>query len=94
MKTLSIKFYKKTETVCRQCDATQRWLNQHGHTDGGDYETLSLEENPQVATAGKVLGHMQAPVLIVTGKHGVTHVWGGFNPDALAEHIGGEKVTR
>ena len=77
----SVTVYTKDD--CRQCDATKRWLTARGVL----FTTGDLTD-PDNLAAAKSLGHMQAPVVVVSnGKPGDDTHWSGFNPTELTKHF-------
>ncbi|MEV8166198.1 glutaredoxin domain-containing protein [Rothia kristinae] len=79
---MTITVYTKTD--CQQCTATKRWLDNRGHT----YQTINLEESPDDLAAIQELGHLQAPVVIVSKGGGPDVHWSGFNPTQLSAYLG------
>lgn len=77
-----------TKPDCRQCDATKRWLNQHGIA----FDPINLEADIEPHGKGsnlaavKALGYMSAPVVVASldGIPGNEIHWSGFNPIELA----------
>jgi glutaredoxin-like protein NrdH len=79
-----IQVFEKTKTFCPQCKAVKRWLDQRGC----EYELYAIEEHPDIVEEAKASGAVAAPLTIVDGKTLIS----GFNDDALALYIGGEKI--
>jgi glutaredoxin-like protein NrdH len=66
---------------CAQCNATYRWLKDHGIR----FRVEDISENEQAAEFVRAMGHQQAPVVVVPfdyGEAGGRH-WAGFRPDML-----------
>ncbi|HEU5223116.1 MAG TPA: glutaredoxin domain-containing protein [Candidatus Lumbricidophila sp.] len=70
--------WTKTQSVCVQCNATKRKLDEAGIP----YVTHSLEENPAQTEAFKNQGFASAPIVI-----SATETWSGFCPDLLNREI-------
>jgi len=64
-----------TKPNCVQCDATKRWLDNHGI----EYSTVDIEQNQEAFDRIVALGFRAAPV--VESEAGS---WSGFNPDKLS----------
>lgn len=77
---MKITVYSKP--ACQQCTATKRWLTQHGleFTE----EDVTTEEN---LAAVKLLGYLEAPVVVVAGDGDSDKHWSGFRPDQLSTLI-------
>lgn len=72
---LSITVY--TKPACVQCTATERRL---GSTPYATAEAQSPDAAALIAT----LGHMRAPVVTLSDRHGrIIDHWSGFNPDRI-----------
>jgi glutaredoxin-like protein NrdH len=64
-----------TKPNCVQCDATKRWLDNHGI----EYSTVDIEQDQEAFDRIVALGFRAAPV--VESEAGS---WSGFNPDKLS----------
>ena len=64
-----------TKPQCVQCDATKRWLDNHGI----EYSTVDITEDQEAFDRIVALGFRAAPV--VESEAGS---WSGFNPDKLS----------
>jgi glutaredoxin-like protein NrdH len=64
-----------TKPNCVQCDATKRWLDNHGI----EYSTVDIEQDQEAFDKIVALGFRAAPV--VESEAGS---WSGFNPDKLS----------
>jgi glutaredoxin-like protein NrdH len=64
-----------TKPNCVQCDATKRWLDNHGI----EYSTVDITEDQEAFDRIVALGFRAAPV--VESEAGS---WSGFNPDKLS----------
>jgi glutaredoxin-like protein NrdH len=64
-----------TKPNCVQCDATKRWLDNHGI----EYSTVDIEQDQEAFDKIVALGFRAAPV--VESDAGS---WSGFNPDKLS----------
>ncbi|MBF4578934.1 glutaredoxin domain-containing protein [Frigoribacterium sp. VKM Ac-2530] len=79
---------KQTVTVytkpnCQQCEMTKRWLIARDV----DFQIADITEDGNLAAA-KALGHLAAPVVIVSqGTPGDEVHWAGFQPTRLDESI-------
>ena len=70
-----------TKPSCVQCNATYRALDSRGI----EYAIIDLSEDPTALEKVKVLGYLQAPVVVTDDEH-----WSGFRPDkidALADRM-------
>lgn len=73
-----------TKDNCQQCVATKRWLKARD-VAFAEVDILSDEKHVEAA---KSLGHLAAPVIIVSfGTPGDEVHWSGFDPGNLAKHI-------
>ncbi|NMN00206.1 NrdH-redoxin [Bifidobacterium sp. DSM 109958] len=65
-----------TKPHCPQCDATKRQLTKHGL----DFETVDVEQHPEILEQLRAAGFMQAPVVIAPDTS-----WTGYRPDLIRE---------
>ena len=65
-----------TKPACVQCKATFRALE----TRGIAYETVDISQDAEALERVRVLGHLQAPVVIAGDAH-----WSGFRPDQIED---------
>lgn len=72
-----VTLYSKPQ--CVQCTMTARVLD----SKGVDYKTIDMTKDPEALEYVKSLGYLQAPVVVTDSTH-----WSGFDPVALATHIG------
>lgn len=76
---MAITVYRKDS--CVQCDMTKKKLD----SMGVEYTTVDMEKDPEALDFVKSLGHLQAPVVVVTGKQDVIlDSWAGFIPSKIA----------
>jgi glutaredoxin-like protein NrdH len=66
--------------ACVQCTATYRALD----SKGIKYNVLDLSISPFALEYIKMLGYLQAPVVITEDDH-----WSGFRPDKIDEYAAG-----
>lgn len=76
MTSTTLTVYSKPS--CVQCTATYRALDKAGVP----YEVVNIAEDPAARDYAMSLGHMQAPVVVVSGPDGDEH-WGGYVPDKI-----------
>jgi glutaredoxin-like protein NrdH len=69
---MDITVYSKP--LCVQCDATQRALNKAGLA----YDVIDITEDADALAAVKLLGYVQAPVVVTSEDH-----WSGFRPEKV-----------
>jgi glutaredoxin-like protein NrdH len=67
-----------TLPVCVQCNQTKKLMDR----EGIEYDTVDLQEVPELAAEFKEAGFLQAPVVVV-GNDG--RRWTGFRPDLIKE---------
>jgi len=67
-----------TKPQCVQCDATKRWLDNHGI----EYSTVDITEDQEAFDKIVSLGFRAAPVV-----DSPVGSWSGFNPDKLSQLI-------
>ena len=65
-----------TKPHCPQCDATKRQLTKQGL----DFETVDIEQHPEILAQLRAAGFMQAPVVIAPDAS-----WTGYRPDLIRE---------
>ena len=65
-----------TKPHCPQCDATKRQLTKQGL----DFETVDIEQHPEILEQLRAAGFMQAPVVIAPDAS-----WTGYRPDLIRE---------
>ncbi|MGI4895081.1 MAG: glutaredoxin domain-containing protein [Janthinobacterium lividum] len=77
--------------TCRRCTLTTRVLS----TSGITYREIDLRENEEAcAYVRDELGHVEAPVVVVTDNPhsgqdaGIVQHWSGFRPDRLTALVG------
>ena len=68
-----------SKPACVQCKATYRALEKKDIA----YETVDLSQDAEALERVRVLGYMQAPVVITDEDH-----WSGFRPDKIEELAG------
>ena len=73
---MNLKLYTKLN--CPQCDATKRSLEKNKI----EYETISLDQNPEALEFVLSLGHRSAPVVFIDNDN---H-WSGFRPDLISKN--------
>jgi len=69
---MSITVYSKPH--CVQCDATKRALNKAGLA----YDVVDITEDAEALAKVKLLGYVQAPVVVTDTDH-----WSGFHPEKV-----------
>ncbi len=82
MNTLTVTVYTKPN--CVQCDATKRKLRDIG----APFEEVDIMADPNTLAAAKALGHLSAPVVLVSnGVPGDEIDWSGYKPELIDLHI-------
>lgn len=69
---------------CVQCNATKRYLEEHGV----EYREVNLSDEPEALEYVKSLGYLQAPVVVTKDL-----TWAGFRPDYLDAFTAGLKAA-
>lgn len=73
-----------TKPNCVQCNATYRALGKAGV----EYDVVDITLDPSARDYAMSLGHLAAPVVVVTAPDGrITH-WGGYSPDSIKAFVG------
>lgn len=76
MTSTSITVYSKP--ACVQCSATYRALDKLG----AEYTVVDIGEDDQARELVMGMGHLQAPVVVVTTGDSTTS-WAGYRPDRI-----------
>lgn len=78
---MTITVYSKP--ACVQCTATYRQFDKKG----AEYSTVDISVDQTSRDIVMSLGHMQAPVVVVTDEAGsIVDHWSGFRPDKINAH--------
>lgn len=64
-----------TKKNCPQCNATKRRLDKKNI----GYNTVNIEDHPELLDDFKSAGYMSAPVVVVDGQG----AWSGYRPDLI-----------
>ncbi len=76
-----------TKPNCVQCNATYRALDKAKAKFGVQYDVVDITTDPSARDYAMSLGHLAAPVVVVTAPDGsITH-WGGYSPDSIKAFV-------
>lgn len=73
---MTITVYSKP--ACVQCNATFRALDKQGLR----YQVIDITEDAEAREYVMSLGHLQAPIVVVSDGETIDH-WSGYRPDTI-----------
>jgi glutaredoxin-like protein NrdH len=79
--TTTLTVYSKPN--CVQCNATYRSLDKAGV----EYDVVDITLDPDARGYAMSLGHLSAPVVVVTKPDGAITSWGGYSPDSIKAFV-------
>lgn len=77
-----------TKPNCVQCNATYTALDKAAKKFGVEYDVVDITLDPDARDYAMSLGHLSAPVVVVTRPDGSITSWAGYSPDKIKGFVG------